>query len=196
MNKYQLNLSNMPDDWHTNNMQRDRLSGGVFQNYNLTKISLNGADMSSADFTATNFQKAQLRGANLSNTVLCGANLSSADLTGADLSGADLRGANLTGANLSNTNLSEVELSGAYLRDAKFIGCRGIEESFIQTLKQHNAIVDQTSNFHRSQDDKKQWQTQIVVPIIVALITSCGLVIANIWKSQPSTPLNTINQQK
>jgi len=196
MSKSRPNLNNMPDDWNDNNMQRERLSGGIFQNYNLAKISLNGADMSSADFTATNFQKAQLRGVNLSNTVLCGTNLSSADLTGADLSGADLRGANLTGANLSNTNLSEVELSGAYLRDAKFIGCHGIEESVIQSLKQHKAIVEQTSNLPHSQDDKQQWRVQIIVPIVVALITSCGLIIANIWKSQPSVQTTTIEQHK
>jgi uncharacterized protein YjbI with pentapeptide repeats len=195
VNKHQPN-TNMPDDWIINGMKRDQLSDGDFQNLNLEEIRLNGANMSRSNFTATSFDNAQLRGVNLSDAILRGANLRSADLTGANLTGADLRGADLRGTDLSNTNLSEVKLSGAYVRDAKFIGCHGIEKSVIQNLKQHKAIVEEIPTFSHSQDSNQQWQIQFLVPIIVAVIGATGLIIANLPKTQTPVQPTTIEKHK
>lgn len=101
------------------NLEKAKLSEGIFQEAKLAKINLQGADLTSAIFG-----QASLKGANLRDTILVRAYFNNADLEGADLRGADLSyahitNANLKGANLCGANLSSAKVSEEQLAQAK-----------------------------------------------------------------------------
>ena len=77
----------------------------------MTKISLEDANLTYATMVGTNLTDAKLMRASLPGAVLVGANLTRADLTGANLTGAVLNGANLTGAIVTGATLTKVKTS-------------------------------------------------------------------------------------
>ena len=111
----------------------------------LTRCTLQGADLSGARIVDTHMEYANLRGANLSGVqglvvdftgadlrdanpyranlalgnmgaaILAGANLEEATLTSAKMAAANLRGANLRGADLTGADLRGADLTGADL---------------------------------------------------------------------------------
>jgi uncharacterized protein YjbI with pentapeptide repeats len=89
------------------------LSGAELAEALLSEASLSGADLSGA-----NLSGADLKGANLSGATMIKANLSGADLSGANLNGSDLSEANLSGANLNGAELNDAKLNDAYLEEA------------------------------------------------------------------------------
>ena len=98
-------------------LKSTKLVGARFANADLLGTSLSGYDL-----TNTNFVGVDLSGKDLTGTILTGTNLSNADLSGVNLSGKDLTGTILTGANLSNADLSGVDLSGKDLSNADLSG--------------------------------------------------------------------------
>jgi serine/threonine protein kinase, bacterial len=100
-----------------------------FALYNISLLSLPGADLSGTNFHSAQLRKTNLQGANLQNSDfgkasliqanLRDANLSKAYLSHADLEGADLRGADLSYAYMSQANLRGANLCGANLTGAK-----------------------------------------------------------------------------
>jgi hypothetical protein len=101
---------------------RDRYPGmrldlreSTFNETDLIRANLSGADLRGAYLVAPNLREANCVGADLSM-----ANLISADLREANLREANLSGANLIGADLSRVNLVRSNLSGANVRNANF----------------------------------------------------------------------------
>ncbi|MBK1989205.1 pentapeptide repeat-containing protein [Sphaerospermopsis aphanizomenoides BCCUSP55] len=104
-----------------------------FSSYNISLLSLEGADLSGTNFHYAQLRKTNLQGANLQNTdfgraSLIQANLRDANLTKAYLSHADLEGADLRGADLSYAYLSQANLRGANLCGANLTGAKVTDE--------------------------------------------------------------------
>jgi hypothetical protein len=78
-----------------------------------------GVDWSACDLTRVNLEGVDLSSANLSRANLTYANMRGADLREANLTGADLRWAALEGAHLPYANLTDADLSGASLSGAR-----------------------------------------------------------------------------
>ncbi|MEA5550207.1 serine/threonine-protein kinase [Anabaena cylindrica UHCC 0172] len=100
-----------------------------FASYNISMLSLQGADLSGTNFHHAQLKQTNLQGANLENTdfgraSLMHANLRDANLTKAYLSHADLEGADLRGADLSYAYMSQANLRGANLCGANLTGAK------------------------------------------------------------------------
>ena len=79
------------------------------------RANLRGADLRGASFNEADLRRASLNGADLNGADLRGAELSEADLRRASLNGADLNGADLRMAKLSEADLGGADLCGANL---------------------------------------------------------------------------------
>ena len=159
------------------------LSGYNLSNFNLSGTILNGTDLSRSKLNGANLKNAELRGVDLSKAKLCGANLSDADLNGANLSDADLSGADLSGADLTETDV----------RDTKFSGNLGIPQSIqLQLMLQGANVGTSTNSIHQEKKEFKWWLKVIIVPILMALISS-SVSIFNALQSQPSQTIPNIN---
>lgn len=104
-----------------------------FASFNISLLSLEGADLSGTNFHYAQLKQTNLQGANLQNTdfgraSLMQANLKEANLTKAYLSHADLEGADLRGADLSYAYLSQANLRGANLCGANLTGAKVTDE--------------------------------------------------------------------
>ncbi|NER19927.1 MAG: protein kinase [Symploca sp. SIO1B1] len=100
------------------NLEKAKLTGGIFQEAKLAKVNLQEADLTNAIFGQASLKRANLRGAILvrayfNNADLEGADLRSADLSYAHITNANLKGANLCGANLSSAKVTEEQLAQA-----------------------------------------------------------------------------------
>jgi serine/threonine-protein kinase len=107
-----------------------------FSLQNLTRLNLQGIDLSQANFHGakldnTNFQKANLSNTDLGRASLNTANLKDANLSKAYLNSSDLEGADLRGANLSNAYLNNANLRGANLCGANLSGATISEEQLV-----------------------------------------------------------------
>ena len=89
------------------------------------------ADLRKAYLVGANLKGANLRGADLSR-----ANLRRANLEGADLSGATLLSTNLPGANLKEADLSGTDFTGSNLIQADFTGADTKGAIFENTLQE------------------------------------------------------------
>ncbi|WP_193195285.1 pentapeptide repeat-containing protein [Nostoc sp. MG11] len=120
------------------NLSQAQLKQANLTDANLSRVLMNGSDLSRATLNRANLSDARLVDANLSSTQLVGADmhravLENASLTGADLGDAKLNEANLyaarlgrviaigtilSHANLTKTDWQGADLSGAYLDHA------------------------------------------------------------------------------
>jgi len=110
------------------NFNNQDLSKMTIKGANLAGADLRGANLSESDLSESDLRMARLSRANLSECRLNRAkmdqvDLTDSDLTGADLGGAILREATLSGAimrltSLQNANLSKSDLRGAILSQA------------------------------------------------------------------------------
>jgi len=98
-----------------------------FDNLNLEKVNLKGAELQGASFLGANLNQAKLEEAELTDASFIGANLNQANLKNANLSGANLKqtqldkanltGATLTGATIEDWNItSHTQLQGVRCR--------------------------------------------------------------------------------
>lgn len=85
----------------------------------LTRINLQGSDLSRGDFGRASLESANLKKANLYSAYLGYADLENADLRGADLTEANLRYANLRGANFCGANLTSANVTEDQIALAK-----------------------------------------------------------------------------
>lgn len=83
----------------------------------LAGSNLTGAHLEDTELAEADLTEANLTGANLTEARLIGAKLRGAILAEADLEAADLTGANLRGATLAEADLKAADLTGADLRE-------------------------------------------------------------------------------
>ncbi|CDN13116.1 Serine/threonine kinase [Richelia intracellularis] len=118
--------SSTPRQLSSENLQTAYTKGRRdFSSHHLSRLNLQGFDLSESNFYAAKLDRVNLHKANLHNSDfgranlnganLKDANLSKAYLNSSDLEGADLRGANLSSAYLNNANLRGANLCGANL---------------------------------------------------------------------------------
>ncbi len=138
------------------------LSGANLNSANLFSATLIGADLTyaklaytymgsadltraklvHADLTYANLEGAYLIDANLRDAILSYSNLSNADLNGAILNNADLSNANLNSADMSSTTMDGVNLENVQVKDAFFLGVRGLTDKQIDYLRIRDATVE------------------------------------------------------
>ena len=112
---------------HSMVLRGRHLESAVFDNADLRKVDLTGAQLwgarlDSAQLQGASLESAQLQGASLRLARLQGASLKSAQLQGASLYQAQLLGAVLFGAGLQGASLYGAQLQGAALEFAQLQG--------------------------------------------------------------------------
>jgi hypothetical protein len=135
---------------------------------------LAGGNLSDKCLNNFNLKDTILNGATLYRVNFNGANLTGAQLKGADLTGAELRGANLTGADLQGAKLRCVDFSGSNLtrvivKDAELSANIGLSQELLAEWKKQGAKCEA---YLVEQPQSRWWLQFVVIPIIVALISS------------------------
>lgn len=126
-------------------------AGKDLRTWNLTNVSLIGANLQGANLEGNDLRRSDLTGANLEGANLMCANLEGVFLEGANLKDANLKAANLestnlVGANLANADLSRANLAGAALCRAILVGTilRGADLTEAKLKDAHAFKVDLT----------------------------------------------------
>lgn len=96
-------------------------AGPVPSLHQLSRLDLNGADLTGRVLTSESFVRADLRDAILRNADLRGVNFDRANLRWTDFTGADLRGASLRGVYLLKNNFANADLRGVDFFFAGFV---------------------------------------------------------------------------
>ncbi|MBW4663756.1 MAG: pentapeptide repeat-containing protein [Chroococcus sp. CMT-3BRIN-NPC107] len=131
----------------------------IFNGADLSRVSMQQANLLHAFLNEANLAYSNLSGANLSSAQMVGANLSAAVLTQASLTGANLGGANLVKADLSSARLSRVSalktnlqlanLSGTDWQGADLSGA-DLSRANLSNANLSNARL-QNANLHKAQ---------------------------------------------
>jgi uncharacterized protein YjbI with pentapeptide repeats len=119
------------DSWGRFNLSNISLRGANLRESTFNVTVLMGADLSNADMTGAKMNNVFLNGAILSN-----ANLSYADLTRAELDGGTFEETNFYQTKLDNTSIADANLTGA-----KFVECKDFSASFPRSNLAHAAFI-------------------------------------------------------
>ncbi len=108
-----------------NNWRAEKPCSPDLRDIRISRVRLEGANLSGCDLSSAQLPEAYLKGANFRDANLFMADLPDAELEGADFECADLRATNLRRANLQRSNFREATLYSAKLdetdlRDANF----------------------------------------------------------------------------
>jgi uncharacterized protein YjbI with pentapeptide repeats len=110
-------------DWTTRNpsnaVSKVSLEGADLSGANLAHTDLHGAILRNTDLTGANLFNASVVTADLENAILTGANLEHLGASESYLANADLRHAHLAVAGLNGANLLDADIRGADLRHAE-----------------------------------------------------------------------------
>lgn len=129
----------MPDYRHIQSVRAGAFYWNFWRNERLNReIDLTDGDLCGLDLREINLSKVNLQGCDLSQSSLYHSDFSMSNLDGANLSGCDLRrtmflGASLVGANLTNARLSKADFTKANLSGANLKGAQLEFSTFIET---------------------------------------------------------------
>ncbi len=101
--------------WNQLDLRKAWLPGANLEYAQVSGTNLSLADLSQANLSNASFFSAKLVGADLTGTMLENTSFEAADLTGVDLAGRDLRTSIFSRANLTNANLRNTDFTGAAL---------------------------------------------------------------------------------
>ncbi len=99
-------------------IQFANLQGALLPNANFKQATLRGVNFEGAVLIGSNFQESDLSGANLSNAFLYDMDFQNANLIGVDFHNSDLSGTNFENADLHGANFQITKLNQSNLKDA------------------------------------------------------------------------------
>ncbi|MEO1606289.1 MAG: pentapeptide repeat-containing protein [Pseudomonadota bacterium] len=140
------------------NLQKEDLSGGLFDRANLSGAFLTGVQAANGSFQGTDLRGARLGYAKLNQAdlrwaQLQGAILIGAQLQGAFLNGARLQGAFLNGAQLQGAGLGRAQLQGANLVGAEFDEATSLKDATLRGASLREVDCTSLPEFTRHLDD-------------------------------------------
>ncbi|WP_158516715.1 pentapeptide repeat-containing protein [Scytonema hofmannii] len=146
-------------------------------------LEINGEDFSGQNLTNRRFNGTRFNGCNFSYCILNGAKCQEAQFTGVNLSNAKFIGTNLSKAKFREVNLNSVDFTGAEVNNAEFAKCKGLHYEVKRDLESRGAKFFEDVD---SPTGKVQILEKIIIPLLIGLIGSGGIIGLFSSKEQPS----------